>query len=294
MPLSLATTNRGSTLATLTSRVACAAFFVVATTGGGIASAAESNSPAEASATGADETLFVQLDADQSGGVTREEVPEEHHRLFDRLVRRGDADGNGQLSAEEFAKALTPSSSAKPIEQTRSADYPGAEAVRLLLLKLDTDRDGNLTRKEAPKELRSVFDEISKQADRNKNGELDRGELSRAGRQLARRAGRLARQQDWDVQRELRKIQAKQGKEANRFDRRIEPMQALRDPKQAASLFKRLDANGDNKLLVSELPERLQERVGRLLKRADTNRDGEVSQKEFVAAASRLARFLDK
>jgi len=289
--------------------VVWAAILTIATTGAAVAEPARESSAASATqsanrAAGAnrakapvaagDNTLFAELDRNNSGAVTRDEVPEEHHRLFARLVRRGDADENGELTADELAKALTPSSDPKPIEQSRTDSFPGARASRLLLLKLDTNRDSTLTRSEAPQKLRGVFDQISKQVDRNKNKELDRGELARGGRQLARRADAIARRMGWDVETELKRIEAKQGEAANRFERRIEPLKALRDPKQAASLFKQLDANGDRRLVVSELPERLQERVGRLLKRADTNRDGGVSQKEFVAASSRLARFLDK
>ena len=49
--------------------------------------------------------------------------------------------------------------------------------------------------------------------------------------------------------------------------------------------FRRLDADSDGVLAVSELPRRRPERVGRL----DTSKDGLVSRNEFMTG--RLARF---
>ncbi|MEM6330727.1 MAG: hypothetical protein AAF790_10805, partial [Planctomycetota bacterium] len=98
----------------------------------------------------AGDRLFGQLDANSDGLVTADEVTNDNRRLYDRLLRRGDRDGDGALSATEFAKALTPDTPAKPIEQTMDREFRGADALRLLLLKLDTNRDTRLTRGEAP------------------------------------------------------------------------------------------------------------------------------------------------
>lgn len=40
------------------------------------------------------------------GQITADEVPEEQRRLFDRLVRRADKNGDGKLSREEFLAGM--------------------------------------------------------------------------------------------------------------------------------------------------------------------------------------------
>ena len=238
--------------------------------------------------------LFAELDANQDGRIEASEVASPHQRLYARLIRRADANRDGALSLNEFSEGLAPESSGKPIERAANTNIRGADETRLLLLKLDTNGDSRLTRDEAPKEMLSAFDSLLEAVDADKDGQLDRIELSRAGPKLAHAAVRIVRSQDLDVTRELRQIEAVQGTRAERFDRQYDPRQALADPKQAADLFKQFDANGDGRLVVDELPEQISERMAPLLRRADRNRDGGVSQQEFVTTASRLAAFMGR
>lgn len=237
--------------------------------------------------------LFSQLDADADGLISPDEVPDDQHRLFDRLVRRSDKNGDGSLSAEEFAKGLTPDAPDKPMLQPSSGENRNANAVRVLLLKLDTNRDTRLVKDEIPEELASTYQQLVEAVDRNKDGSLDRGELSRGGPQLGRRATQVARRMGWDIDAELARLKREQGQEVERFDNPIDPIKAMKSPKQAASLFASLDSNGDRQLVLSEVPQPLQERFKRLLKRADRDRSGTVSEKEFVDAAGKLARFVE-
>ena len=48
-------------------------------------------------------SLFERLDTDKDGKVTKDELPEDRQRLFERLVRTADKNGDGQLTADEFA-----------------------------------------------------------------------------------------------------------------------------------------------------------------------------------------------
>lgn len=241
-----------------------------------------------------DQGLFTRLDANGDGLIGAGEVSEDQRRLFDRLLRRADADRSGTLSAEEFARGTTPTAPEKPIVEADDGEVRGSDATRLLLLKLDTSGDGRLTRDEAPEPLGPVYDRLAGAFDRNKDGALDRAELARSGPQLARQASQIARRKGWDVDKELRRLTAEQGAEADRFDRAFDPARDLGDPQQAANLFKRLDANGDGELMVDELPGELQERFGRIVRRADFDRSGGVSQREFMAASGRLAAYLKR
>ena len=46
--------------------------------------------------------LFDKLDANHDGQITSDEVPEESRRLFERLLRRGDKNGDGKLTRERI------------------------------------------------------------------------------------------------------------------------------------------------------------------------------------------------
>src|SRR5688572_19672423 len=50
--------------------------------------------------------LFERLDTNGDGQLTAEEVPEEHQRLFDRLRKTADKDGDKQINRDEFAAGL--------------------------------------------------------------------------------------------------------------------------------------------------------------------------------------------
>ena len=242
----------------------------------------------------ADERLFVRLDANGDGQLAADELPSNQSRLFARLVRQGDANDDGLLTEDEWNKAIIPSRPAKPIEEKQSSELPGANAARLLLLKLDADGDGVLTTDEAPSELGRVFDRIVEQYDRNEDGRVNRIELSRGGPRLMGMARQAARRLDWNVERELKKFDRQQGEAAMRFSEQPSPRQMLGDPKQALALFQQFDSDGDGKLEKDEVPEQVRDRISRMFRFGDRNRDGVLTEKEFLAAADRASRFLNR
>src|SRR5690606_31941287 len=61
---------------------------------------------ADAPASNDQKALFERLDANNDGVLTREEVPQEQMRLFERLLRTADADGDAKLSLDEFVRGL--------------------------------------------------------------------------------------------------------------------------------------------------------------------------------------------
>ncbi len=242
----------------------------------------------------ADEQLFARLDANGDGQLKVEELPSSQARLFARLVRQGDADDDGQLTKDEWQQAIAPRRPAKPIEEQRPAELPGADAVRLVLLKLDVDGDGVIAKDEAPSNMQRVYNQIAEQFDRNDDGRINRLELARGGPRITRIAQRAVRQHNWDVERELKKLDRQQGSAALRFSERSTPRQMLTDPNQRKALFEEFDRNGDGKIDRDEVPAQVQDRLGRLFRFGDRDRDGALSEKEFLTATERLGRFMQR
>ena len=50
--------------------------------------------------------LFQKLDTNKDGVLTASEIPQEHQKFFDRLLRIGDTNKDGKLSREEFDAAM--------------------------------------------------------------------------------------------------------------------------------------------------------------------------------------------
>jgi len=249
-----------------------------------------------ASSPAADEALFARLDSDGNDQLTAQEVPAEHRRLFDRLLRRADVDRNGTLNRTEFVAGLTPNSPEKAVEEKQPATYPGADAIRWLLLTMDANGNGSITEDEVPENLRSAWQTMTNQIDRNKNGQLERNELSQGGRFLSNIATRVAQQQRIDVAAELAKLQRSLGTAFDRFEGQGGPRGrgpqaglAMGNPQQVRRLFQQFDANGDGQAEPAEVPPAVRPTFQRLLQVADRDGDGRLSQREFVVGVEQLS-----
>jgi len=240
-----------------------------------------------------DDGLFKRLDADANGIVAADEVPAEHRRLFERLIRKADDNGDDVLSWREFSAALTPSRPEKTIETKQPQGNPGSAAIRYMLLSMDTTRDSSIEAEEVPEDLLSAFDDLVERVDMNKNGSLDRYELSRGARDIAQVSVRFVARERIDVAQELARLEKLQGDAANRFDEAPQPFLAqLKNPRQARSVFARVDQNKDGELELSEFPEPAQAQLERFFRIADRDRSGGLSEREFLFAAERANRMM--
>jgi hypothetical protein len=239
------------------------------------------------------DALFARLDGNHDGQLTATEIGDGQRPLFDRLVRRADVNRDKSLSREEFITGLVPTRPEKVLEAKQPDGYPQAKAIRYLLLTMDADKDASIRTDEVPAKMASLFESLVAEMDTNKNGILDRYELSRDPRVLNRASAQYVSRQRIDVDQELAKLEKAQGDLARRFD---EPPGAflsnLSDPKKAHNLFIQFDADKNGQLVISEFPEPLQKQMQRFVKMADRDRSGGLSEQEFTVAAMRLSRLI--
>jgi len=138
---------------------------------------------------------------------------------------------------------------------SESADTGG------LFTQLDVNKDGQLTTDEIPDDRRSLFDRLLRIGDKNSDGKLDADEFAAGlsgGREKAGSPSEPER-----------------------------PARPDRDGRGPGRLFDRLDANGDGKIELDEVPEPGRERFKKLIARVDKDGDGAITRQEFVQAGPR-------
>jgi hypothetical protein len=237
--------------------------------------------------------LFEQLDTNGDGLLKRAEIAPKHQRLFDRIVRQANGLSNGELSLEEFLAGLTPRRPEKSFEKKEPTQLPGADAIRLLYLKMDTNRDTILEANEIPVELLDVFDQLLETGDRNRDNRLNSRELTISAVQLSRVGRRIVRRLEIDVQQELARLRPVEGDQFYRFDKQPKSRQLLENGASGPEVFGRLDADGNGLLEFSEVPGRFRPLFQRFLEQADRNHDKSLSREEFLEGAGRLKPLLE-
>jgi Ca2+-binding EF-hand superfamily protein len=245
-------------------------------------------------ASAGDADLFNRLDTNHDGVIGVDEATPENRPLFERLLRRADANHDKSLSREEFEASLVPNRPERQVEAKESASTSGADAVRYMLLKLDANKNARIEKDEVPKQLRPIFEILLERIDGNGDGQLDRQELSRSGPGLAQIASRYVEREGIDLTTELPNLEKAQGAAASRFDDNGNPLQRLSDPAKAKQLFKELDTNSDGYLSDKEMSEVFRDRADRFTMMADRNRDGKLSESEFLDAAERVSKFMGR
>jgi Ca2+-binding EF-hand superfamily protein len=199
--------------------------------------------------------FIKRFDLNEDGYLTRDELPPRVAALFDQADKNGD----GKLDRQEV-QALLPVLRKRFGQQAnqpaRAADSTDVERqVAQLLQRMDTNKDGMISRDEAKGPLAKNFDLL----DTNKDGYLDKDELRRA----------VTR---W---RAAQKAAAKQGNPDRPGGQR---------PQQPD--FDALDLNADGRLTREELKGT---RFEADFDKIDTNKDGKIDRKEFEAYLKKLA-----
>ena len=232
--------------------------------------------------------MFKSLDANKDGQLSVDEVRPEHAALFARLIRTADADDDGQLGRDEFAQGLQPSRPAKPLVEKPSGKLPGADALELLLSRMDRNGDQRLVVEEVPKRYLDFFDRMEERLGGEKDGRIDRRELIQASPKLCQLAKRYAAQNDIDVAAELARLPKQQRFmiERPKLDKGndVAPEKVKKD---VARMLKRFDQDEDGQLSREEVPKRMAERFDRI----DVSGDGVLDREELGRVVKLLSRM---
>ena len=262
--------------------------------------------------------LFDQLDKNSDGTLTAAEVGDAGKPAFERMLRVGDKDGNGELTREEFLKGAEP---VKIGPEAPAAGEPAAErsrrAIRQMVERADTNGDGKVTLEELPEPMRErakpLFDRAGKT-------ELTLEEFGRVmAAAMAQRPGGGApgagapggpgafaeRVKQWDAngdgkltlpevpemfRRPMTQVFERAGKTELTLDEAVQAAaRQMGDAGRADMVerIKRWDANGDGKLTRAELPEPARGFGDRVFTKAGKD---ELSLEEYQQVAAGLFR----
>ncbi|RIK79400.1 MAG: hypothetical protein DCC67_10525 [Planctomycetota bacterium] len=214
-----------------------------------------------------------------------------HALLFKRLLRTGDENLDEVLSASELAAGLLPVRAEKTAVKKEGSRLPGADALTLLVARIDVNGDSRLELTEASAADRRVLQQMLRIADDDKDSALDPREIARAAPRLGLQAQAAALRAGLDIDAELAKLPASRRSAVEQMGAYPRPGEILADPQLARQLFQRFDANADGRLSAEEAPPALAERFPRLIRRGDRDGDGQFSQAEFLDVARRIARL---
>ncbi len=207
--------------------------------------------------------LFKQLDKNSDGKLVADEIPEKQTRFFERLVRLGDADKNGELTQSEFNKATAETADAP----TRNPNGNGP---------------GRRPGVSAPRQFDAA--EFFKRLDKNGDGKVAKSELpDQFAQRLAPAFEKLGK--DEIALEEFQKLRQQYEGNGSR-------MQGGRPSQMGnpAAMFRQLDTNGDGKLTAQEVPEQRRRMVAAILERSGKGQDGSLTQEEFQKAVEQFSR----
>lgn len=127
--------------------------------------------------------LFKKLDADGDGNISESDVPEEHRRMFDRLLSENDKNKDGKLNLDEFRSGLM--EDRRRAEAGRDGAQPGlGRGIEPgeVFKRMDRNGDGKLTADDLPEQGRDRFKAFAERVDADKDGAISEEEFRKAPR----------------------------------------------------------------------------------------------------------------
>lgn len=144
---------------------------------------------------------------------------------------------------------------AEPAVAEEGAKSSGNVSSAALFKQLDTNADGKLSTDEVTGDKLRLFKRLIRTADLNSDGHLSAQEF----------AGGLSDDQQLPV-----------------IESGTDSTDKPKPPREPSALLKRLDADGDGKIQIKEVPEQRREFFKKLLERADSNHDNMLDRKEAI------------
>lgn len=148
---------------------------------------------------------------------------------------------------------------------TGATAHANEKDAKDLFSKLDTNGDGQIELSEVPEAKQSLFKRLIRTADADEDGSLDAKEFAK-------------------------------GIQPTRAPRPLEKKQPSEIP--GAAQFKKmiaeLDANGDGKIVASEVPKKRAKIHQQFLDRADQDKDGILTKREINRAGPQLIRLVTR
>jgi len=261
-----------------------------------------------------DVDLFTRIDKNKDGKVNAAEVGSEGERLFNRLLRTGDRNQDGELTREEFTAAQKE----EPKVQPRPAAQPGqpggqfpAFEPEAMFKRLDQNGDGKVSKSEIPEDRAPFLKRALAEFDKNNDEALSLDEFRMALPMMRQGAGgppggpsKLIAALDANKDGKIDSDEIGKASDALRAldknnDGTLTPDEVgpsgpppgfAMNPEVAARIEAYMkksieaDSNGDGKLSKEEAPEKLRE----VFERIDTNSDGQLDRAEIGAGLRRL------
>lgn len=207
-----------------------------------------------------------QLDRNNDGRITINEVPGAGRERFQKLLNRT---GKDSIAVDAMSKFMRPSGSRNMKRQTKPGTQDNKKPkVSERSMKRRPGTDGKNTKQNS-------LSQIFQQLDSNSDGKVTRREARKSPRFIKR----FDRNNDETVElSELRNPNqsGRQGRERTTSDGRKKPGQVGR-----AGQFDRLDKNDDGFISRNEMPDRAKGKF----KKIDSNGDGKLSRQEMMKAA---------
>lgn len=201
--------------------------------------------------------IFEQLDKDQNGKLTAEEVSDEKKRFFEQLIRDADANKDGVLDREEY---LNPPKAKPAVTLPDGEGRPGAGGKPMrdlgqIFERADKNGDGKVSAEELPEKLAARLKPLMEKAGKD---ELTREDLEKL---MARREGG-------------------QPKKAPKGG----PPQPGKGRPSPEKLFEDADEDGDGKVYLKDVTDRGRAVLERVYDRLEKDPEEAITLEELIEA----------